>query len=200
MERMIEEGVRFKIPGVPRSYFDFFTVSDDDFIEQRQNGRFQDIDFVESDFKSYYIRLYIQGKAYQRDYPVYLGGALKQKLVDKINSGMVYNTTKDVLITEFVDPVHKKFPDLERKEVKRLLMYGFRKFYSASLIGCAVSIKTSKHIKCLAFIGEIKIKQRKRVSDYIVKRDRKLRFIHKLKKAPFDGYYYVGLYGKKIQE
>jgi hypothetical protein len=147
------------------------------FIEQRQNGRFGQIDFIESDFTGYALRYYFKTKAYQKAYPIYFGGALKQKFLDGINSGVKFYTIKDVTIKDFLPQVCEKFSDLTNTEVKKLLAHGFRRMHSAIKYGCAISIQTKKNINCVAHIGAIYLKPDKQIKEYSIRRDKKLRKI-----------------------
>ena len=190
---VLDNKVRFVIPCVAESYIDFEIVTGDMFVEQRQNGRFGEIDFIESDFTGYALRYYFKTKAYQKAYPIYMGGELKQKFLTGINSGTKYYTIKDVTLEHFLPQVWEKFPELTKTEVKKLLLHGFRRMHSAIKYGCAISIQTKKNINCVAYIGAIYLKPDKQIKEYSIRRDKKLRKIEGWKKTPFDGYYYIGL-------
>lgn len=193
INKIIEDKVRFVIPGASEAYIDFEIVTGEKFEIQRQNGRFSEIDFIESDFTGYFLRYYYKGRAYQKSYPIYLGGLLKEKFLNGINSGTKYYTTKDFTLADILDDVHLKFPDLTKIEIKKLLAHGFRRMHSAIKFGCAISIIAKKHINCYAYIGGLTLTPAKQIKEYSVRRDRKLRKIEGWKKTPFDGYYYIGL-------
>lgn len=190
---IIENRVRFIIPNVPESYIDFEIVTGDMFEKQKQDGRFGEIDFIESDFTGYALRYYFKTKAYQKAYPIYIGGELKKKFLTGINSGVKYYTIKDVTIKDFLPQICNQFPELTKTEVKKILVHGFRRMHSAIKYGCAISIQTSKKINCVAHIGAIYLKPEKQIKEYSIRRDKKLRKIEGWKKTPFDGYYYIGL-------
>lgn len=190
---VLDNRVRFIIPGVPESYIDFEIVVGDEFIRQKQEGRFGEIDFIESDFTGYALRYYFKAKAYQKSYPIYLGGELKQKFLEGINSGTKFYTIKDVTIKDFLPQICEKFPELTKTEVKNLVLHGFRRMHSAIKFGCAISIQVKKYLNCVAHIGALYLKPDKQIREYSVRRDRKLRKIEGWKKTPFDGYYYIGL-------
>lgn len=200
LNRVIDERVRFKIPYSLNGYIDFEIVLEDNFIKHRQNGRFQDIDFVESDFTGYAMRYYFDTQSYQRSYQIYIGGDLKKKFIEGINSGIKYNTIKDITLNDFIDPVHEKFSELTRKEVRALLYLGFRRLHSSMRYGCAISISTNKYLNCYAYIGELSLNPEKQIKQYSDRRDRKLRKIDMWKKDPFTGDYYIGLNVNKITE
>ena len=190
--RIIDDKVRFKVPVSTEAYIDFEIVTGNKFISQKQNGRFSEIDFIESDFTGYFINYYFKTKAYQKSMPIYLGGELKKKFLSGINSGIKYYTIKDITLDDFIDDVHQKFNDLTRVEVSKLLHHGFRRMHSAIKFGCAISLISRKH-DLLAYIGSLSLVPEKQIKEYSVRRDRKLRKIEGWKKTPFDGYYYIGL-------
>jgi hypothetical protein len=165
------------IPNASEAYIDFEIVTGEFFEKQRQNGRFSEIDFIESDFTGYFLRYYFKAKAYQKSYPIYLGGQLKEKFLNGINSGIKYYSTKDVTLEDFIDPVHLQFKDLTRVEIKKLLVHGFRRLHSAMKFGCAISITSVKRINCYAHIGSLSLNPEQQIKEYGVRRDRKLRKI-----------------------
>lgn len=191
LNAVIDERVRFKIPGQD-AYIDFEIVQGDKFISQRQNGRFSEIDFVESDFTGYFLNYVYKLKAYQKAMPIYIGGTLKKKFLDGINSGVKYYTTKDVTLNDFIEPVQSRFNDFTDAEIKRILLHGFRRMHSSIKFGCAISIMSQRH-DLYAYIGKLTLTPDVQIKEYSVRRDRKLRKIEGWKKTPFDGYYYIGL-------
>lgn len=190
---ILDNKVRFIIPSVAESYIDFEIVAGDRFEYQRQNGRFQEIDFIESDFIGYALRYYYKTKSYQKAYPIYIGGDLKKKFFEGINSGVKYYSIKDVTIKDFLPQIYEKFFQLSKIEVKNLVLHGFRRMHSSIKFGCAISIQTRKYINCVAHIGALYLKPDKQIHEYSVRRDKKLRKIEGWKKTPYDEYYYIGL-------
>jgi hypothetical protein len=98
---IIEKQVRFVIPGVEQAYIDFEVVTEEFFEKHKQVGRFRDIDFIATDFTGYGLRYYYQGKAYQKSYPIHLGGELRKKFLERVNSGIKYHTIHDITIDLF---------------------------------------------------------------------------------------------------
>jgi hypothetical protein len=162
---------------VPESYIDFEIVQDDLFEKHRQNGRFSEIDFIESDFTGYALRYYYKSKTYQKSYPIHIGGKLKKKFLTNVNSGEKYYTIRNITIKEFLPAVRLKFSELGYMEVKRLVLHGFRRMHSAIKYGCPISIQVRKYINCVAHIGTIYLDPEKQISEYSRRRDRKLRKI-----------------------
>lgn len=198
LNTVLDERVRFKIPE-QSAYIDFEIIQGDKFIQQRQNGRFSEIDFVESDFTGYFLNYYFQAKAYQKSVPIYIGGSLKKKFLEGINSGTKYYTIKDVTLEDFLDDVKLKFNEFSRSEIKKILLHGFRRMHSSIKYGCAISI-ISRRYDILAYIGKLTLTPDVQIKQYSIRRDRKLRKIEGWKKTPFDEYYYIGLNKTAMQE
>jgi len=190
---ILDNKVRFVIPGVPESYIDFEIVTEEMFEKHKQNGRFSEIDFIESDFTGYALRYYYKTKAYQKAYPIHLGGDLKKKFLNNINSGVKYYTVKDMTLKDILPEIRKKFKDLSLLEIKYLLLHGFRRMHSAIKYGCAISVQVKKYINCIAHIGAIYLTPEKQIKEYSIRRDKKFRKIEGWKKTPYDKYYYIGL-------
>lgn len=193
MNRILDDKVRFKIPVRMQAYIDFEIVNGDKFQEHRNLGRFQEIDFINSDFTGYAIRYYFRAKAYQKSYQMYVGGDLKKKFLNGINSGEKYYTIRDVTLDDFIDDVHKVYSELTTKELKDLISFGFRRMHSAMKFGCAITIVTKMYLNCYVYIGNLTLVPDRQIKEYSIRRDRKLRKIEGWKKTPFDGYYYIGL-------
>jgi hypothetical protein len=145
---ILDNKVRFIIPRVAESYIDFEIVQGDLFEKHKQNGRFSEIDFIESDFTGYALRYFYKSSKYQKSYPIHIGGDLKKKFLKNINSGEKHYTTKDITIKEFLPAIQLKFSELSPAEVKRLVIHGFRRMHSAIKYGCPISIQTLKYINC----------------------------------------------------
>ena len=198
--KIINDKMRFKIPYAKNGFIDFEIVQGDMFMKQRQNGRFKDIDFIESDFTGYALKYYFDTKSYQKSYPIYLGGELRRLFYGKINSGTTFNSIKDFSVNDILDNVSEKFPELSKKEIRKILILGFRRLHSAMRYGCAISINTSKFLNCIAYIGNINTNPEAQIKDYVKRRDKKLRKIYLWKKVEFDGMYYVGMNEKAFLE
>lgn len=193
LNKILDEKLRFKIPVPSNAYIDFEVIGDDLFELYKQRGAFQTVDFIESDFTGYYLRYFYQAKNYQKKITVYLGGDLKKKFIDKINSGEKLYTTKDFTLNDILNQVHEKFNTLDKNELKNILLHGFRRMHSAIMYGCYISIATVKYINCYAFFGELLTNPIKQASLYNFRIIRKLRKIDLWKRPVFDNYYYIGL-------
>ena len=176
LNKVLDEKVRFKIPVKSEAYIDFEIVNGDKFVLQRQNGRFSEIDFVESDFTGYFLNYYYNTKAYQKSMPIYLGGDLKKKFLSGINSGTKYYSIRDITLDDVIEEVHERYKEFSIPELKKLIIHGFGRMHSSIKFGCAISI-ISKRYKCLAYIGSLNLTPDKQIKEYSIRRDRKLRKI-----------------------
>jgi hypothetical protein len=106
---MIESRRRFVFPSNRNTYLDFKASVEDEFESNRQNGRFQDIDFINSDFTGYDLRAYSNIKGIVKNQKISVGGYLHQRLVEATNEGDKFFTIKDLVFADIVDEVYKKF-------------------------------------------------------------------------------------------
>ena len=200
LNKILDDKLRFKIPVANNAYIDFEVINEDLFELYKQRGAFPDVDFIESDFTGYYLRYYYQAKHYQKKITVYLGGDLKKKFIDKVNSGEKLYTIKDFTIDDILDEIHVQFKELDKKELRRILVHGFRRMHSAIMYGCYISIATTRYINCYAFFGELLTNPVKQAQSYTFHKIKKLRKIDLWKRTRFDNYYYIGLTPSKFEE
>ena len=96
LEDIIENNVTYKIQGIGYQGGELHmeAITDSDFEKARANGKFKDIDFLESMFKGYQMYLYIHGKRdnflHRRKFPVYVNSFLKNKLTQYTNQKKNY--------------------------------------------------------------------------------------------------------------
>ena len=71
------------------------------------------------------LRYYYKGKNDQiKNHPIHLGGELKQKFIDNINSGEKYYTIEDFQLSDVISEIHEKFKDLSKKELTEIIKFG----------------------------------------------------------------------------
>lgn len=96
LEDVIENNVTFKIQGVGYQGGEIHmeAITGSEFERVRKNGKFKDIDFLESLFTGYQMYLYIHGKSdnflHRTKYPIYVNKHLRNKLIKYTNEGKVY--------------------------------------------------------------------------------------------------------------
>ena len=93
---IIENNTTFKIQGVGYQGGEIHmeAIRGSDFEKVRKNGKFRNIDFLESLFTGYQMYLYIHGKSdnflHRKKYPIYVNKVLRDKLVKYTNEGKTY--------------------------------------------------------------------------------------------------------------
>ena len=93
---IIENNITFKIQGVGYQGGEIHmeAIRGSDFEKLRKNGKFRNIDFLESLFTGYQMYLYIHGKSdnflHRKKYPIYVNKVLRDKLAKYTNEGKVY--------------------------------------------------------------------------------------------------------------
>lgn len=175
INKILDEKLRFKMPNPTNAYIDFEVINEDLFEMYKQRGAFPDVDFIESDFTGYYLRYFYPSKTYQKKITVYLGGDLKKKFIEKVNSGEKLYTTKDFTLKDVLNDVHKEFKELDKDELYRILTHGLRRMHSAILYGCFISITAIKHINCYAFFGDLYTNEYKQAASFQFRMIRKVR-------------------------
>lgn len=93
---VIENNVCFKIQGIgyQGGQIHMEAITGSEFERVRKNGKFKDIDFLESLFTGYQMYLYVHGKRdnflHRRKFPIYVNKLLRDKLVEYTNQGKPY--------------------------------------------------------------------------------------------------------------
>ena len=90
---IIDNNVTFQLPtGSRKSDIYMSRVSGENFTKARQNGKFQEVDFLTSNFSGYQLTLNmydINGKP-TRSKPIYLNKKYKNKIINYTNQGKQY--------------------------------------------------------------------------------------------------------------
>lgn len=87
---IIEKNVTFKFPGMAKAYLEMVPVSGDDFVQARQNGAFQDIDYLASNFTGYVLYFRIQNKFGFWRKRLYVSKILKDRITKYTNEGKTW--------------------------------------------------------------------------------------------------------------
>lgn len=93
IDDIIENNTHFKLPGLGRtqSYLYMKRTSGEKFKKAFRNGKWRDVDFIESNFSGYQLVLEMQsGKRLPREKQVYLSPKDKQRITDYTNQGKQY--------------------------------------------------------------------------------------------------------------
>lgn len=95
-------------------------------------------------------------------------------------------------VKDYVPLVHERFPELSESEIRKILNFGWRRYYYVNLMGCDMLVKDDMTHKISAFTGRLYTDAFKAYQAVQVKRRLYERMMVKLKKLEWDGYYYVG--------
>ena len=93
VEDIINNNTHFKFPGIGKTqaYMFMNRTEGKKFKKAFKNGKWNDIDFVMSNFSGYQLALEMQNKdKVSRQKPIYLSAQDKQKIVNNTNNGKQY--------------------------------------------------------------------------------------------------------------
>lgn len=93
VDDIIDNNVHFKFPGLGRTqaYMYMKRTEDKKFKKAFKNGKWNDIDFVMSNFSGYQLALEMQSeKQVTREKNIYLSAKDKQRITDNVNKGKQY--------------------------------------------------------------------------------------------------------------
>ena len=87
---IIQNNVTFVLPTARRSQIQMSAITDHRFKTARKNGKFTDVDFLESNFTGYQLEFRYQKKGWFKTKPIYVDKKFKQMITDNTNKGMRY--------------------------------------------------------------------------------------------------------------
>lgn len=88
---VIDNNVTFELPtGKKKSNIHMNRIKDSDFAQARRNGKFKEIDFLESNFSGNQLVLEMDTSNAKRTKKIYVDNKLKQKITDNTNNGKQY--------------------------------------------------------------------------------------------------------------
>ena len=91
IQDVIDNSDTFELPTVRRDAEIYIKgTSGEDFIKGRQNGKWQDVDYLNTNFTGYQMMLKFQRAGYKIEKPIYLDPIRKQQIADRANSGKSY--------------------------------------------------------------------------------------------------------------
>lgn len=87
---IIENNVTFILPSKRRAQIQMSRMTGDKFKEARMNGKFQDVDFFESNFTGHQLEYQWQTAQTTKKKLIYLNSELKNKITENTNKGRNY--------------------------------------------------------------------------------------------------------------
>lgn len=196
---IIDNDVEFKLPtGSRKTSLLMHTYRDNEFKIARQNGKFEEVDFLESGFNGNQLQLYMYG---HRDIPktkqIYLNKELKDKITEYTNKGRIYYGKIVKTLKDYYEEVQKKFPLIPMPDLRKILNYGWRQLYLVNSYGGDVLIQDKNF---WFYIGILQYDSIKHFNYYKRKLINKIRIMYSRKKIQWDGYYYFGLSEERYQQ
>lgn len=101
---------------------------------------------------------------------------------------MLIKTVKD-----YYDQVAEAFPDLPKKDVEKIMNFGFKSLYLCNAYGGDVLLKDDSKNKFLFYVGKLTYDSLKHFNYYVKKVITKIRILYNRRKIPWDGYYYFAV-------
>lgn len=93
VDDIIENNIQFKLPGIGKtqSYIYMKRTYGDKFKKAFRNGKWNDVDFIESNFSGYQLVFeMLSEKRLPREKPIYLSAKDKERITEKTNQGKQY--------------------------------------------------------------------------------------------------------------
>ena len=196
---IIENDVEFQLPvGSRKTSLFMHTYRETEFEYARKNGKFEEIDFYESNFTANQIQLCMYGhKNIPIKKQVYVGTNLKQKITDYTNSGKVYFRKTIKTIKDYFESVYELFPQIPQQDIRKILNFGWKALYLINSYGGDVLIKDYSFWMYIGFLHSNSLTH----FEYYKKKLRnKIRIMFNRKKIQWDGYYYFSVSEEKYQE
>lgn len=100
-------------------------------------------------------------------------------------------------INDYYNIMQEKFPEVDIKDIKRILQFGFKSLYLHNSYGGDTLIKDND-LWC--YIGNLTNDSLRHFNYYARKLAVKIRVLYKRKKIPWDGYYYFALTDSEYQK
>ncbi len=100
-------------------------------------------------------------------------------------------------IKDYYEQLYERFPDVPKKDIQRILNYGWKSLYLNNSYGGDTFIQ-DRELWC--YIGHLKKDPIQYFLYYIKKLSVKLRVLYKRNKIQWDGYYYFALTDKQYEE
>lgn len=97
---------------------------------------------------------------------------------------------KITTVNDYINNVHKKFPEINKQDIKIILTYCWKMIYLYNSQGNDTMIRDRD---ILFFIGKLRTDSLSNFNWYVRKLSRKIRFMFMRNKETWDGYYYFAL-------
>lgn len=99
-------------------------------------------------------------------------------------------------VKDYYEEMYQLFPDVPKRDIQRILNFGFKSLYLHNSYGGDTLIQDSNF---WCYIGKLRKDSIKHFIYYKNKLATKIRILYKRKKIPWDGYYYFALTENQYQ-
>ena len=93
-------------------------------------------------------------------------------------------------IQDYYEQIFKEFPNIPKRDIKRILQFGWKQLYLLNSYGCDVSLQKGNF---WIYFGKLMKDSLQHFIYYKTKLKTKLRILYKRNKVQWDGYYYFSL-------
>lgn len=193
IQDVIDRNVTFWLPlvGAKKCNIHMKRVTGKSFQKLRQTGKWEDVDFLASNFSGYEIGFFMLGKRTPRTKTIYVSKELRKQITNNTNLGKQYGDgVIDTKISDYYQQVQELFPTVPIKDIKRILNYTWKFVYLHNSYGGDLIITDSKF---WCYFGKLRKNSVQHFHYYIKKLITKIRVHYKRKGKPFTGYYYFAL-------
>ena len=102
-------------------------------------------------------------------------------------------------IKDYYKDVEDAFPEVSKRDIERMLKFGWNSLYLHNVYGGDVKIEDTRTQKFVCYIGSLTYDALKHFNYYIRKLVVKIRVMYNRAKEPWDGYYYFSLSDDQYQ-
>lgn len=103
-------------------------------------------------------------------------------------------------VRHYVDQVQEKFPFLSKAEINRIITFGLKRYTWVNRMHGDVLFKNMTDEPMVAHCGYLGPDTFKHYLRWVTKWRMKERILYKLKRTPWDGYYYIGVNAEQHKE
>lgn len=100
-------------------------------------------------------------------------------------------------INDYYDELYERFPDVPKKDIVKILQYGWKSIYLHNVYGGDTLVKDNGFF---FYIGRLYKDSLKHFKYYIDKMSIRIRVMFKRRKIEWDGYYYFALNDKRYED
>ena len=90
LEDIINNSITFRLPTQQEAFLEMKRYTDQEFIKARQNGAFQDVNFLKSNFSAYKLQFRYRSKHNSHTKPISVSAKLRDKITENTNNGKQY--------------------------------------------------------------------------------------------------------------